>query len=421
MSRVTYMVLRGGRLIDGNGGAPVEDACVILGDRDIVDVGTTHSLGVPDDALVIDTSGCTILPGLIDGHVHLRSYAGRQRSDFYLWGTATFVEEQTLHAAANARTALQAGFTIAVKHASDQQLLDGARVLVAGFVGMTAGHGDLFSPPAIDPRPYQTADGPDECRKLVRAYARDGVDWLKICTSGGVLSLGDESEWRNYTLDETRVIVDEAHALGKRVAAHAHTRNGIRQALEAGVDSIEHGSDLDDELVARLLDSGTWLCPTLSVTEYIHTHGQERGLPAASLAKNELVRETRLRAARSAARAGVRLFLGTDSSGVLPFGSHAWELELLVTLLEVSPMRALQIATREAAHALGVGDHIGTLERGKVADIVIVDGDPSHDIRILRDLERIVGVVRDGRLLVDRGLRRAEAARSAAPSVRTPG
>jgi len=409
------IALVGGTLIDGNGAPPLEDGCVLLRGREILAVGPRASVGIPDGARVHDVSGKTLLPGLIDAHVHIRSYAGKDRSDFYLWSQATFLEEQVLHAAANARRAAEAGFTtlrdaagsrveIAVKHATDQQLLDGARVLVAGFVGMTGGHGDLFTPPAIERRPFPTADGPDECRRLVRAYARDGVDWIKICTSGGVLSIGDESEWRNYTLDETRVIVDEAHALGKRVAAHAHTRDGAEQALDAGVDSIEHGSGLDHELVQRMLDLGTWLCPTLAVSEHIHSHGRERGLPSSALAKNDKVRASRLEAARAAASAGVRMFLGTDTSSVLPFGRHAWELELLVSLLGVAPMRALQMATRDAASGLGLGEHCGTLEAGRWADVLIADGDPLEDIRVLQTPERILGVFRDGRLLVDRGL-----------------
>jgi imidazolonepropionase-like amidohydrolase len=409
------VALVGGRLIDGNGGPPLPDATVVIRGREILGVGSRESVAIPDEARVYDVSGMTLLPGLIDAHVHLRSYAGTQRSDFYMWSQATFPEEQVLHAAANACRALEAGVTtvrdcaggrleVAVKQATDQQLVDGARVVVAGFVGMTGGHGDLFTPPAVEHRPHPTADSPDECRKLVRAYARDGVDWIKICTSGGVLSLGDESDWRNYTLDEVRSVVDEAHALGKRVAAHAHTRAGVRQALDGGVDSIEHGSALDAELIQRIVDSGTWLCPTLSVSEQIHAVGHEKGLPAIILHKNELVRASRAESARAAAVAGVHMFLGTDTGSILPFGRHAWELELLGTLLDVSPMRALQMGTREAAHAIGLGALCGVLEAGRWADVLVVDGDPLADIRVLQQRERILAVFRDGRLLVDRGL-----------------
>jgi imidazolonepropionase-like amidohydrolase len=409
------IALVGGTLIDGNGGPPIQDVCLLVRGRDILGVGPRARTAIPDGARVYDVSGKTILPGLIDGHVHLRAYAGSQRSDFYMWRQATFYEEQVLHAARNARLALEAGVTtvrdaaggrleVAIKHATDQHLVHGSRVLVAGFVGMTGGHGDLFTPPAVDRRPFQTADGPDECRKLVRAYARDGVDWIKICTSGGVLSVGDESQWRNYTLDEVKTIVDEGHALGKRVAAHAHTRAGVRQALEGGVDSIEHGSALDDALIQRMCDQGTWLCPTLIISEHIHNIGAERGLPATSLHKNELVRESRTAAVRSAAAAGVRIFMGTDTSSILTFGHHAWELELLVTLLDISPMRAIQIGTRDAADALGLGSNCGVLAAGRWADILVVDGDPLADIRLLEQHDRILGVFRDGKLLVDRGL-----------------
>jgi imidazolonepropionase-like amidohydrolase len=409
------VALLGGTLIDGNGGLPLQDSTIVLRNREIISVGSSANTQVPDGARVFDVTGKTLLPGLIDAHVHLRSYAGRERADFYMWSQATFLEEQVLHAAANARRALEAGFTtvrvaaggrleVAVKHATDQQLLDGARVVVAGFVGMTGGHGDLFTPAAVDRRPYPTADGVDECRRLVRAYARDGVDWIKICTSGGVLSLGDENDWRNYTLDEVHAIVDEAHALGKRVAAHAHTRSGIRQALDGGVDSIEHGSDLDADLIQRMVDTDTWLCPTLAVGEQVHAIGQERGLPAAVLQKGEQVRATRAVAARAAAAGGVRIFLGTDTSSILPFGRHAWELELMVELLDISPMRALQLGTREAALAIGLGPQCGVLEVGRWADVLVVNGDPLADIRILQQPERIHAVFRDGRLLVNRGL-----------------
>ena len=409
------VALVGGTLIDGNGGLPLQDSTVVLRNREVISVGSRSNTQVPEGARVFDVTGKTLLPGLIDAHVHLRSYAGHERADFYMWSQATFLEEQVLHAAANARRALEAGFTtvrdaaggrleVALKRATDQQLLDGARVVVAGFVGMTGGHGDLFTPPAVDQRPFPTADGVDECRKLVRAYARDGVDWIKICTSGGVLSLGDESDWRNYTLDEVRAIVDEAHALGKRVAAHAHTRNGVRQALDGGVDSIEHGSDLDADLIQRMVDTDTWLCPTLAVGEQVHAIGQEKGLPAAVLQKGEQVRASRAVAAHAAAAAGVRIFLGTDTSSILPFGRHAWELELMVELLEVSPMRALQLGTRDAALAIGLGSRCGVLEVGRWADVLVVDGDPLADIRILQQPERIHAVFRDGRLLVNRGV-----------------
>lgn len=401
--------LVGGTVVDGTGARGRAATVVIAGDR-VESVGGA----IPPGATTIDVRGRTILPGLIDAHVHLCSYAGEEQRDTRLWGVTTFAEEQVLHGAANAAKALRAGFTtvrdmaggraqVALKHALDAFVLEGARVVSAGFVGMTGGHGDLFTPPAVERRPFAVADGVDACRAAVRRHARDGADLVKICTSGGVLSLGDKSEWRNYTDAETRAIVDEAHALGMRVAAHAHTTAGIAQALDAGVDSIEHGSRLDEALAARMAQAGTRLVATLAIHEQIHLHGAERGVPAESLAKAAALHDARTRAVRVAKAAGVRIVCGTDSSSVLPFGLHAWELELLCRDGGFTPMEAIVAATRDAAEAVGLADRTGTLEPGKWADLLVVDGDPTKDVALLREAERIRMVFRQGRLLVDRG------------------
>ncbi len=408
------IALTGATFLDGTGADPVRDAAVVIHGRSIVSAGGRAAVPVPSDTRTYDVSGLTLMPGLIDGHVHLRSSA-LPRRELHLWTSSTFLEEQVLHTAANARTALRAGVTtvrdmaggrleVSVKHAVDDGILDAARVVVSGFVGMTGGHGDLFVPPGVDHRQWRTADGVDACRRLVREYARDGVDLIKICTSGGILSIGDESEWRNYTQEETDAIVDEAHALGKRVAAHAHTRDGIDQALRAGIDTLEHGSTLDDELIERMLRQKTLLCPTLTITDLILHEGPERGVPEASMRKARSIEPRRVGSARKAHAAGVPIFAGTDSSQTLPFGRHARELELLVTQVGMTASEALVAATRNAASALGIGTRTGTLEPGKWADILVVDGDPLSDITVLQRQERLLGIFRDGRLLVDRGL-----------------
>jgi imidazolonepropionase-like amidohydrolase len=415
------IALTGGTLIDGSGAAPLRDAVVTIDGGRIVAAGPHGLTTVPPAARVFDVTGRTVMPGLIDGHVHLLAYAGSGQRDIHFWNVTTFVEEQTLHAAANALTALRAGVTtvrdmagsrpeIAVKHAIDAFVLDGARVVASGFVGMTAGHGDLFCPAAIERRLWQPVDGPHECRKLVRQYARDGVDLIKICTSGGVLSVGDRSEWRNFTFEETRVIVDEAHALGLRVAAHAHTRAGIRQALEAGVDTLEHGSDLDDELIAVLLERGVPLCPTLAISEFILQRGEARGVPAESMVKARAMADQRRESVRRAYQAGVTLFMGTDSCNTMAFGRHAWELQLMHELIGMSPMETIVSATATAAAALGIGGRTGTLVPGMLADLIVVDGNPVDDLTILQQGERIRGVFREGRLLVDRGIGKAAGA-----------
>ena len=413
MSNPSLYALKGATLIDGTGKPPLQNATVVVDGRQIADVG--NEISIPDGVPVYDVRGNTVMPGLIDGHVHLLSYAGEKQQDIHMWNVLTFEEEQTIHAAGNAIKALNAGVTtvrdmagsrpeISVKHAMDDFILPGARVVSAGFVGMTAGHGDMFVPPNIPRRLWRSADGPDECRKRVREYARDGSDLIKICTSGGTLSMGDKAEWRNFTMEETRVIVDEAHALDMRVAAHAHTRSGIRQALEAGVDTIEHGSSLDDELVELMLKKGAWLCPTLSIGEFVLLHGEKRGIPAANLEKSRVISQRRHEAVRTAFQAGVPIFAGTDSCNTMPFGTHALELELLQRHVGMTAREAIVAATCAAAQALGLGDKTGTVEAGKWADLLVVDGDPLEDLKILQDQTKLLAVFRDGRLMVNRGL-----------------
>lgn len=412
----TYAIC-GATLIDGLGGPPLASATVLVHAGKIAGVGCSDDVELPSDVPVYDATSKTLMPGLIDGHVHLRSYAGTGHQDVHLWNVLTFIEEQTLHAAANAITALESGVTtvrdmaggrleISVKHVMDAGILPGARVIASGFVGMTAGHGDMFVPPAIEQRMWPPVDGVDACRKLIRQYARDGVDLIKICTSGGVLSLGDRSEWRNYTMEETQAIVDEAHALGKPVAAHAHSRAGIEQALTAGVDTLEHGTHLDDELIEMMVERRTWLCPTLAIGDFILTHGAERGVPAESLAKSRETDGVRQESMRRAYQAGVRIFMGTDSCNTMAFGGHARELELMQQRIGMTPMETIVAATASAAEALKIGDQTGTISCGKSADLLVVDGDPLADIAILQDRDRLLGIVRDGRLLVDRGMPR---------------
>jgi imidazolonepropionase-like amidohydrolase len=400
----------GGRLI-GESSRIIDDGVVIVRDGVIDAVGCRGDVPVPPSATVYDVTGLTVMPGLIDGHVHLLSFAGTGQSDVHMWNVTTFVEEQTLHAARNAAIALEWGVTtvrdmagsrpeIAVKHAVRDGVVKGARILSAGFVGMTAGHGDMFCPPAIERRLWKTADGVDSCRRLVREYVRDGSDWIKICTSGGVLSQGDDPAWRNYTDDEVHAVVDEAHALGKRVAAHAHTETGIRQAVEARVDTVEHGTELTDKLADDMAAADVALCPTLSLPEYLQRQGRERGVPSASLEKAAAMAGKRLDAVRRAWKAGVRIFVGTDSCNAMHFGLHAWELELMQDALQISNREILCMATEGGAEALGLGRRTGSISVGKAADMVVVRGDPTEDLTVLSDKQNILTVFLEGRALV---------------------
>jgi imidazolonepropionase-like amidohydrolase len=399
------LLLRGARLIDGTGAAPLEQAHLLIMKGRIVHVGT----GEPpvSDVAVYDLAGYTVMPGLIDGHVHLLSSAATDRSHARAFDAFTFVEEKTLHAAANAAAALAAGVTtvrdmagsrpeIAVKHASADGVIEAARVVSAGFVGMTGGHGDMFLPPALERRPWQTADGPTACRALVRSYARDGHDFIKICTSGGVLSSGDRPEWRNYTDDEVAAVTDEAHALGMRVAAHAHTKSGVLQAVLGGADTIEHGSMIDEECVQLLVDRDVALCPTLTLQRYLSSGEADPPLSAEAQEKAQVIHRGHADAVRLAHSAGVRIFAGTDSCNTMPFGRHARELGLLVELARMSSMQALVAATGAAARALAIEADTGSLVPGKSADLLVVDGDPLQDVTILEQAARLHVVMKAG-------------------------
>ena len=356
--------LAGATMIDGSGAPPRPAMTVLVDGRQIARVGPAGAVELPSDLPVYDLAGKTLMPGLIDGHVHLLSYAGEGYRDVHLWNVLTFVEEQAIHAAANAVKALRAGVTtvrdmagsrpeISAKHATRDFVVPGARIVASGFVGMTAGHGDMFVPACIDRRMWRTADGPDACRQLVREYARDGVDLIKICTSGGVLSLGDEVGWRNYTSEEVRVIVDEAHALGKRVAVHAHSRAGIAQALDAGVDTLEHGSELDPPWSSRWSSRGRGSAPRSRSRSSWSRGERSAASPRRRSRKAKPVRQRRVQSMVMAYRAGVKIFMGTDSCNTMPFGSHAWELELMHRYIGMSPMEVDRGRDRQGGRCPG--------------------------------------------------------------------
>jgi imidazolonepropionase-like amidohydrolase len=353
------------------------------------------------------TGEFSVIPGLVDTHVHLVGNAGTRPADFLTWPLTTRPEEQTLHGLANAATALRAGVTtvrdlsaddiqFSMRRAIDDAVVAGPRVLAHGMVSMTAGHGDLFIPPAYPLRKL-LADGPDECRKLVRHWARAGADGVKIATSGGVLSVGDKSAWRNYTGAEIDAIVDEAHALGMRVAAHAHTIAGIDAALEHGVDSIEHGTLLSAEQAERIVAAGITVAPTLLINDRIAAG--ESGVSAEQSAKAGELVERRDALMRAAADAGVDFVLGTDANGHhVRFGDQMAEVRLMASIFGWTPGRALEAATTRAARAIGREPQLGRLAPGYLADFVVLRGQPWTDIAAL-DTANIVAVVSRGRVV----------------------
>jgi imidazolonepropionase-like amidohydrolase len=407
--------LRAGVLIDGTGALPRRDVGLVLrGDR-IAEVASWSRLAPPAGARVIDLSDSTVLPGLIDAHVHLSMSLGPGGE---MAPVKTGAADAAILATVNAARTLRAGFTtvrnlgdragetVALSNAIDAGIVAGPHVLTArAMLSMTGGHGDwtnAFQPGVVIQGPGAEAmgvcDSPDACRTMVRTQVKYGADVIKLSATGGVLSAGDAIGARQFSSDELAAIVAEAHALERKVAAHAHGTDGIKAAGRAGVDSIEHGSILDDEAVRLMKEHGTYLVPTLLAGETVEARGKSGGLPAWAVDKALAVRPLMEGSFRRAVKAGVMVAFGTDS-GVSEHGRNAREFELMVGA-GMPPMAAIVAATRNAATLLGVAGDRGTIEVGKRADLVVVAGDPLADVGVLA---RPVAVFKDGRRIEPAG------------------
>jgi imidazolonepropionase-like amidohydrolase len=278
----------------------------------------------------------------------------------------------------------------------DEGLTVGPRLLVSPWwITMTNGHGDLFYPPYTRREQWDTADGVEECRKLVRLQAREGADFIKVMASGG-MSKGEQPHWPNYSMAELCAIVETAHEMDLRVAAHALSADGIRRSLAAGVDSIEHGSYLDAEMAAEMAERGTFLVPTMSFNDSCQREGTRRGLTAQGVEDLSEAHDRTIESLGLAREAGVKVAMGTDSSGTLcPFGAHARELELYVRH-GMSPEEALVTATTNAASLLDRPE-IGSLKAGSAGDVIVVEGNVFNEISLLTQRSNFRHIVRDGR------------------------
>ena len=401
----TPLLLRNARLIDGTGAAPKPGTDVLVEAGKISQVGP--ALTAPAGATVIDLGGRTLLPGLIDAHVHLANTPQASHAEAVLRGVTSTDADTALRAVANARATLLAGFTTvrnvggtladrSLRDAVARGLVPGPRILVANYaIGSTGGHcddtnglsPDLFPAPGFE---VGIADGPDALRKAVRHQIKQGADVIKICATGGVLSQGDGVGVPQLTPDELAAIVDEANRADRKVAAHAHGTVGIKDAVRAGVHSIEHGSMLDDEAIRLMKKRGTYLVPTVSVGAYVEDAARSGKLSPGSSAKALAIAPRMRDSLTRAYKAGVKLAFGTDA-GVFEHGTNAREFSAL-TALGVQPMDAILAATRNAAELLGLTD-VGIIKPGNIADLVAVDGDPLADIKTL---ERPALVVHDG-------------------------
>lgn len=404
------VALVGARVIDGTGADPIDNGVLIFEGERIVAVGRRDAVQVPRGATVIEADGMTVMPGLIDCHVHLVGQWGYDLARRLL----TPPSLSLLYAVPNARATVEAGITTVrdaggtpagVKVAVERGLFAGPRMLVAvSVLSQTGGHGDSLMPCCIDMKqslpadvPHGVVDGQDQMRHKVREILRADADWIKLCTSGGVLSPADSPESAQFTVDEIAVAVYEAAAQGKRCMAHAQSNRGIKNALEAGVASIEHGIYLDDEAIQMMVERGVYLVPTLVAPQDVIDLAEARPglLPPYAVEKAQQVIKAHHESFRRAVEAGVKVAMGTDS-GVGPHGSNARELRLMVEYGGMTAMQAIVASTRSAAGLLRLDEQIGTLAKGKLADVLVVNGDPLADIRVVEDKQNLSLVLKGG-------------------------
>jgi len=396
----TPVVVKAARLVDGRGGAPLAPAMVLVdGDR-IAEVGAR--VAVPPGARVLDLGDVTLLPGLIDLHTHLTDKAGVHWEEALV---TTTPGQAALWGAVNARTTLLAGFTtcrdmgptwpyvdVDLRRVIEEGGLPGPRLLVAGnYVSSTGGAGDArqFSIYVDVPIVRNLADGPEEVTKAVRTNLKNGADFIKILATGAVLSKGIPPGSQQYSDAEIQAAVTEARRWGRPVAAHAHGADGIKAAIRAGVRTIDHGSMLDDEAIAMLKGStATYYVPTLYTSDVIGTSAH---VPESEKERERQIKDAQYAGFRRALAAGIPIGVGSDAA-VIPHGQNARELSVRVRLGE-KPMSALVSATRVNAEILGWSDRVGTVEKGKLADLVAVPGDPLADITAV---ERVLFVMKGG-------------------------
>jgi imidazolonepropionase-like amidohydrolase len=392
----TRTLIRTGHLLDVKTGAePAAQTIIVTGDRITAIAPTASTPAQPTDK-VIDLSNYTVMPGLIDVHTHL-TMANNFDPFFELSMTPA---KEAIIGVENAKVTLEAGFTtvrnvgandftdVALRDEINAGHIPGPHMQVSGpALGITGGHMDEnLLPYEYHVHGEGVADGIPAVQHMVRENIKYGVDLIKIGATGGVLSKGDDPQASQYTLEEMQAIVADAHRLGRKVAAHAHGAQGILWATEAGVDSIEHGSYMNDEDIAAMKKHGTYFVPTAYLIDWMQENGH---LSPFYVQKMKDVSGVEKQNAIKAIKAGVKVALGTDAA-VYPHGLNAHELDVYVNQFGMSPLAALQTGTTNAADLMGWTDRVGTLEPGKWADLIATEGDPLKDVRILQHVNFVM-------------------------------
>jgi imidazolonepropionase-like amidohydrolase len=394
------VVITADRMVDVLTGRVVEEPVIVVTDGRIVSVVGRGGArpNIPAGSTRIDLPGKTILPGLIDMHVHLDTnprYGGYTGLQF----TDTFWIAQGVK---NARDMLEAGFTtvrnvgsegyadVGYKQAIDEGLMAGPRIVPAAHaLSATGGHCDqTYLPPSFNAKGKAVGDGPLELRARVREQRKYGAEVIKVCATGGVFSRNTEPGQQQLSEEELRAIADEAHQWGLRVAAHAHGAAGIKAAIRAGIDTIEHASLIDAEGIRLARERGTWLSMDIFNTEYTQAEGKKNGVLEENLKKDRDIAQLQRDNFRAAHRAGAKMVFGSDA-GVMPHGSAGGQFRYMVQY-GMTPIEAIQAATRNAAQALGRESDVGAIAVGRYGDIIAVDGDPLADVRQLEDVDVVI-------------------------------
>jgi imidazolonepropionase-like amidohydrolase len=412
-SKPRPIAIKAGRLFDGTGDSHRTGHVVVIEGERIAAVGPASDVKLPDGAEVIDLSTAIVLPGLIDVHTHLGNRADRYEEIAKFKDTPF---QSAFAAAKHAKITLESGFTtvrdvgsraflaVDLRTSIEEGFIPGPRVVASGpGISITGGHGDLnnYAPQVRltmfpEERDYKIADGVDQVRHVVRAQLKHGVDVIKIHASGGVLSRGDSPGAPQFTVEELRAAVEEAHAAGRKIAAHAHGAQGIKNAVAAGVDSIEHGSLIDDEGIAMMVSRGTWLVADIYNDDYILGRAREFHIPEEFIEKERKLGQLQRDNFAKAVKAGVKVAFGTDA-GVYPHGENARQFAYMVKY-GLSPVRAIRAATSDAAELLGRSKDIGRIANGYYADLIAVAADPLKDVKAL---ERVGFVMKGGKVFKD--------------------
>lgn len=411
------LIIKNVMVFDGSGSVPWGPATVIVeGDR-ISKLGPLDELELPEELgtgwWVIDGQGKLLMPGLVDCHVHITGSCDPDE----LKALKELVPHAAIRSTINARDTLEAGFTavrdagggnlidVALKQAINEGLVPGPRLQVAcRGLSITGGHGDSRNgwPPEIEFKGRYVVDSPDEARRAAREQLRDGADHIKLHATGGVMSEGDLPTARGLTVEEMRAAIEEAHNVGKKTMAHAQGSTGIKNAILAGISSIEHGFYLTDEIIELMLKKDVFLVATLCAVHHIVEKGIEGGIPKYGVEKAREAKQAHLDSFLKAYKAGVKIAMGTDAA--TPFnchGNNAQELELMVNA-GMKPRDALVSATARGAELMGWGDRMGQVKLGFWADLILVDGNPLEDVKVLQDKRNIKLVVKGGEIQVDR-------------------